>query len=293
MAQKKDKKSKYSDWQLMRMRDCLHAYLHYGDGAEKVNYNWKDVSEAIGEYTGAAVPHERLRQFVKGTVIKIDGIDTGTRKYGEMTEERLDAIVRFLLDEDLNLADPAELDIKKGDFQGVLQLLSYLRTDDGIRRNSFPKKLAGRYRGYWNDGNHICSEITLEEPLDSGLVRVFETREHFDPALTHDTEKLSFAKRHNQRLSCQYYEGWAVITAEDHLMLFMKSENHNRNIHYFNLGIDEGIRCDAELDRIVLMIRDFPMIFRNADISPSVLRQYCIDEAQFKIRSYVRNQNHD
>lgn len=293
MAQKKDKKSKYSDWQLMRMRDCLHAYLHYGDGASRVNYNWKDVSEAIEEYTGENVPHERLRQFVKGTAIKAEGVNTGIRKYGEMAESRLDAIVRFLLDEDLKLADAEELDIKEGDFQGPLQLLSYIRTYDNEKRNSFPKKLAGRFQATWLNSTYICSEITLEEPLDSGLVRAFETIEHFDPSLTNETDQLSFAERHEKRLSYHRYEGWAVLTAEDHLMLFMKSENRNRNHHYINLGIDEGIRCDAPLDRIVLMIHEFPMIFRNADKAASVFKRYCIDEAQFKIRSYVRSQSHD
>ena len=51
-----------SEWQAVRVRDALRAYHRYERGIDGEYFTWKDVREAIAEYTEVEIGSQRQKR---------------------------------------------------------------------------------------------------------------------------------------------------------------------------------------------------------------------------------------
>jgi len=247
----------YSDWQLGRIRNALRAYHRYERSHDGVYFTWKDVQEAIDEYTDVKVPAERLRQFVEGFKDK-----EGNRKFPAPRDAKLTAIVEFITHEDIELLSGNELRDFSPERHAPLRLLEYLDQDFDKQRISPPDVLQGEFQ-YGNDNVHEACRfsLTLERADDSGLIQVTQTEEHFDRSHTLPLDKLGSKYRSNSPSSSIKYGGWAILTPEDSLFIFLKKERNGRNLYYFTMAIDQNIWTDDSINKLILLRQDFPLDF--------------------------------
>lgn len=244
---------KLSEWQLSRLRDCLRAYHAYGTGKEKVSHNWKDVSEAIDEDTGTTIKPERLRQFVEGIN---DG--AGGKKYP--VPKAVDAIWKFVTDENVMLISEEELTEFRPSYQAGMRLLEYLDQNFDDQRIMPPAKLQGTYRARTDGtGDAVFSELVLEAPSSDGLITIAKTEEYFDRAVADDLDGWSVSEQRVIRNNFVKSSGWAILTPEDNLIFFLKDEQNGRNQYYFTLGSDFDHTEDAPVTELVLLAHDYPL----------------------------------
>ncbi|MGH6677546.1 MAG: hypothetical protein ACREDL_01060 [Bradyrhizobium sp.] len=165
---------RFSDWQLGRLRNALRAYHHHGRGSDGAYFNWKDVSEAINLSTEVEVPAERLRQFVEGTRSK----DGARRKFQSMQPESLEAIVKFVTEENLLL--PAELEEHAPSSQAGQRLLEYLDQSFDRERVLPFATFDGTYQARRADEtNFVVLELTLQRPIGEEMMQVTKTEERY------------------------------------------------------------------------------------------------------------------
>lgn len=249
---------KYSDWQLNRLRDSLRAYHRYERSHDGEYFTWKDVSEAINEYTGVKVPPERLRQFVEGVNSK-----DGGRKFPVPQDKSVEGIARFVTDEELCLISEDELKEFMPEKQAAFRLLEYLDQKVGAERIVPTEKIQGLYFAInksEKEDQFIRRDLTLQRPTDDGLMQVVETEERFD---------LKASSKRGARVrpnSCIKHGGWAILTPEDNLLFFLKNELHGRNRYYFTMASDLIHWEEGPMTRLVLLRHDFPVELREIDV---------------------------
>jgi len=229
-----------SDWQRSRVRDALRAYHRYERGAEGEYFTWKDVREAIAEYTGVDVGTnakngaERLRQFVEG----IDDKTAPTRRrYPAPMSTALEAIVAFVTHEELNLLNEDELRENIPSFQASLRLLEYL--DDGSETGRMipPNKLQGVYESIANDTEQFTiRQFTLQRPGEEGIIQVVETEDTYPIGDYIRYEEWGPAERAKYQSSHIQNSGWAILTPEDNLFFFLKNEQNSKNLYYYTVA---------------------------------------------------------
>ena len=232
---------KYSDWQLSRIRDALRAYKQYGYTADGMPQSWLYVREAIAAETGYEIGSspkngaERLRQFVEGLYIK-----KGQHKEHKLftpKDEALDAIAKFVLSPDNPILSEEELKEYVPEYHAPLRLLEYLDQSTGAERHIPIDKLQGVFQTRSKRGAYfVVKEITLQQPSPQGLVQVVETEDYYQPDFGKSYDTASLARRKREWFSQVKYGGWAVVTPEDNLLLFMKKELNGCNRYYFTLG---------------------------------------------------------
>ena len=269
---------KYSDWQLNRLRDALRAYKQYGHTADGKPQSWLYVREAIAAETGYEIGSspkngaERLRQFVEGLYIK-----KGQHKEHKLftpKEEALDAIVEFVLSPDNPLLSEEELKEYVPEYHAPMRLLEYLDQSTGAERHIPVEKLEGVFQARMKDATHFTiKEITLQRPLESGLLQVIETEENYEPALESSYDKIPHAERKKGRLGLVKCGGWAVITPEDNLLFFMKKESDGQNRYYFTLAADIVSWNDKAATQLFLLHHDFPLQYEVEDYEKTDLAE--------------------
>jgi len=246
---------RYSDWQLGRLRDALRAYHRYGRGADGSYFNWKDVSEAIAESTDVAIPPERLRQFVEGINAK-----DGGRKFPVPQDEWLAAIVGFATDEDNDLLSADELEEPALPWQAARRLLDYLDQAFDTERIMPPESLAGRYVLKAHEGSDLAViTITLQRPSEEGLLQVLKTEEFYQMIAPEAYEEATPEQRRSVRESEVRYGGWAILTPEDNLLIFLKKEHNGLNRYYLTLASDLSHAPGSQVSRLVLLHHDYPL----------------------------------
>ena len=249
---------KYSDWQLKRLRDSLHAYHHYERSHDGEYFTWKDVSEAIDEYVGVNVPPERLRQFVEGVNTK-----DGGRKFPVPQDKSLEGIASFVTVEELCLISEDELKEFMPEKQAALRLLEYLDQKVDAERIVPAEKIQGLYFAIDSgekEDQFIRRDLTLQRPTEDGLLQVVETEERFDRKAS---SKRGTKVRPN---SCIKHGGWAILTPEDNLLFFLKNEIHGRNRYYFTMASDLVHWEERPITRLVLLRHDFPVELEETDV---------------------------
>lgn len=274
----------YSDWQQKRIRDALRAYHQYGRGSDGERFNWKDVAEAIDEYAGERVPPERLRQFV-------EGINTGDggRKYPVPKGARIEAIVRFVTHEDLNLLSEDELKEFMPQYQAPLRLLEYLDQAFDTERLLPPDNLQGAWQTRRNDDDGFSFvELTMQRPSEDGLIQVVETEDWYDADAFSQFDSWSSDKRKQERNSRIMHGGWAILTPEDNLLLFMKNESNGRNHYYLTLVSDSGLRSDDPVAQLMLYYHDYPFEPEVGPQDNQALIDQVLDEFRLNIRCFAR-----
>ncbi len=263
----------FSDWQHERLRNALSAYHDYGDG--KRPFNWKGVVEGIVETLGADVlglsddpailkaedrnkrlklHAERLRQFVEGYTAP-----DGVRKYPEPQPALLDAIVKFATHKSNPLLSPDELREFQPDWQAALRLLEYLDHKLDAERLLPPAYLEGTYEGQRRtDEALVVSELTLQRASKQGIIQAVQIDELYQPSI-HSVTGLSAQERAKARLDKPHkkYGGWAILTPEDTLVLFMKEARYHRNHYYFTLASDLDRATEQPVTRLTCLYHDY------------------------------------
>jgi len=247
---------RFSDWQLNRLRDALRAFHKFGrDAVDGRHYNWKDVSEAIFLSAEVEVPPERLRQFVEG--VKTPG---GGRRLLTMQDERLEAIARFATDEDYGLISEAELREHAPTWHAAQRLLEYLRQEFDTERILPPSTLEGTYRnGRLDDDSYVVRELTLQRASDDGLIQLVQTEDSYDIIDGGLFDNLSPDEREKARDSRIVYGGWAILTPEDNLLMFLKKERSGHNCYYLTVAAENWHSLQAPAAALALLRHDYPI----------------------------------
>jgi len=252
-----------SEWQAARVRDALRAYHRYERGPEGEYFTWKDVREAIEEFTGVKIGSsvkngaERLRQFVEGVE---DGKGTGKRKFPLPQPAALEAIVTFVTSKYSNLLSRNDLKEEIPGFQAFLRLLEYLDDGSDTTQTSPSDKILGRYK--FSGIVHslfFVRELTLQRSDGRGLIQVIETEDRYEKRWDYgDFETWDFEKRREALKSRQRHSGWAVFTPEDNLFFFLKNEKTARNRYLFTMAGDFDLSSHPSYNQIVVLHHDYP-----------------------------------
>jgi hypothetical protein len=247
---------RFSDWQLNRLRDALRAYHKFGrDAVDGRHYNWKDVSEAISLATDVEVPPERLRQFVEG----VKSPDGG-RRILTMQEDRLDAIAKFATDEDYRLISEAELREHAPSWHAAQRLLEYLKQDFDTERILPPSTLEGTYRnGRIDDDSYVVRELTLQRASDDGLIQLIQIEDSYEILDGMQFDNLTPEQREKVRDSRIVYGGWAILTPEDNLLMFLKKERSGHNCYYLTVAAENWHSLQAPAAMLALLRHDYPI----------------------------------
>lgn len=276
---------KYSDWQLNRLRDSLSAYHHYERSHDGHYFTWKDVSEAIDEYTGVRVPPERLRQFVEGVNTK-----DGSRKFPVPQEKSIEGIASFVVHEDLNLLTEDELEEFTPNRQAPLRLLEYLDQQFDQERIVPSEKIQGRYvmRVSGPDGITV-RELTLQLPSADGLMQVVETEDSYGVAAAMLFEHGTPADLKANRDYRVKHGGWAILTPEDNLLFFLKNEEYGKNRYYLTMALDLQHWSEAPITRLVLLHHDFPVELEESDAGRESLAEHAVSEMTKNLLVFERH----
>jgi len=247
---------RFSDWQLNRLRDALRAFHKFGrDAVDGRHYNWKDVSEAIFLSAEVEVPPERLRQFVEGVKTP-----SGGRRLLTMQEDRLDAIAKFATDEDYGLISEAELREHAPSWHAAQRLLEYLKQDFDTERILPPSALEGTYRnGRLDDDSYVVRELTLQRASDDGLIQLVQTEDSYDIIDGMKFDNFSPEEREKVRDSRIVYGGWAILTPEDNLLMFLKKERSGHNCYYLTVDAENWHSLQAPAAALALLRHDYPI----------------------------------
>jgi hypothetical protein len=253
---------RFSDWQLNRLRDALRAYHKFGrDPVDGRHYNWKDVSEAISLATEVDIPPERLRQFVEGVKTP-----DGGRRLLTMQADRLEAIVKFALHEDYELISEAELREHAPTWHAAQRLLEYLKQDFDTERILPPSTLEGTYRnGRIDEDSYVVRELTLQRASDDGLIQLVQTEDSYDIIDGMKFDYLSPDERENVRDSRIVYGGWAILTPEDNLLMFLKKERSGHNCYYLTVAAENWHSLQAPAATLALLRHDYPIETKEAE----------------------------
>lgn len=274
-----------SDWQTDRVRSYLRAYRMYGRDDGGRYYSWQSICDAVAEYTACKIPRERLRQFVEGYPDK----KTGEWITSGLASDRLDAVVVFLTHKENGIMSESELDEPKSLSRPPLQLLEMLGADVAAQHKINGRRLEGRYVTDWLDGAVIRSELVLERYLEQeGLFQVIETEETFDLGLVNVIDDLSFQDRDRERWSIGKFAGWAVLTPEDNLLIFLKAESNGWNHQLLTLGAEKGIKDDQPFGRMTMLRHRFPLILHDTDTDNAEMADRAIQKIADQVHVYER-----
>jgi hypothetical protein len=247
---------RFSDWQLNRLRDALRDYHKFGrDPVDGRHYNWKDVHQAISLATEVDIPPERLRQFVEGVKTP-----DGGRRLLTMQEDRLEAIVKFALHEDYELISEAELREHAPTWHAAQRLLEYLKQDFDTERILPPSTLEGTYRnGRLDEDSFVVRELTLQRASDDGLIQLVQIEDSYDILDGMQFDDFTPEKREQVRDSRIVYGGWAILTPEGNLLMFLKKERTGHNCYYLTVAAENWHSLQAPAAALALLRHDYPI----------------------------------
>lgn len=265
-----------SDWQLSRLRNALRAYHHYESSHDGDSFTWKDVSEAIDEYTGEHIPPERLRQFVAGFKQ-----DDGRVKFPTPRGDRLRAIFNFATESDIGLLTVKELEERKIDIQAAIRLLEYLDQDFDDVRIVPPETIAGTYQLKKSESDALkISKFIFEKPLEMGIIKVTQTDKFYDPS-THDPETAKCLSQVN-------YSGWAILSPEDNLFLFLKNVRNGRNRYYFSIASDLKHSLGGSVNYLGFLHHDYPVEINQKRRPESLVDTQMIDHINKNLQLFMK-----
>ena len=262
----------------------MRAYHHFERSHDGDAFTWKDVSEAIDEYTGVRIPPERLRQFVEG-VRKPEG----GYKHPVPKADRVKAIYEFTTHEELRLLTEAELEEFKPASQALLRLMEYLEQSFDSGRITPPESVKGDFRMWRSDDTEfVASELTLEKPLENGLIEVHQSDDFYDRDVAEDFQLLSSPDRHRARISQVQFSGWALLTPEDNFFFFLKNDRNARNRYYFTLASDLSHGSAEALTQLFVLDHDYPLETRFKSRLPDEISEEVIEQTREKLAVYSK-----
>ena len=267
-----------SDWQLARVRNALRGYHRFGRDSDGAYFTWKDVREGIDEYTDteigatAKLGAERLRQFVEG----ITNERTGTRRFPVPQPDALQAIVAFLMHEEIALLTPEELREHAPGPQAVLRLAEFMAAGCEMVSYVVSFEIRGEFRAFHHEEPDLLTMtmLTLQQPLKdaANIFQVVEDRSRYD---TDDAEEAwrRFSEGDRGRaLSRSAFAGWCVLTPQDTMMMFMKDGASGRNHSYVTVS-DVGVWMKSGRKRLYLMKHEYGLEIGEAPPAPGELEK--------------------
>ncbi|WP_143071533.1 hypothetical protein [Tranquillimonas rosea] len=252
----------YTHWQILLLRDALEAYRRFTPDEEtgRRPLSWNALRERVAVYTDVEFGKDDLRQFVEGK-------KQGHANFRVPQAHRLRAIFDFLSDENIAILTPEELD--QANFVGVhapLHLARYLvslSTPDPV---AFPRSLVGQYDTIARTDGSVV-EKHMQISFDGrGFASVDETHEFYHVNLPSGelTEgrlkrKISLRRRPDARIR---HNGWALVTPEDNLLMFMKSADTREN-HFWKLAVEHSIWEGEPVTDLLLNKFDWPLFLEK------------------------------
>ena len=244
-----------SEWQLGRVRNAVRAYHLYERSHDGDAFTWKDVSEAIDEYTGVKVPPERLRQFVEGVKQ-----EDGSFKFPVPKGERIKAIHDFVLDPEIGLLTAKEIEERDYDVQAAIRLLEYLDQDFDTERIVPPKAVAGTYQEWRPVPPHWdISELILSSPLENGVVKVNHVQRVYENDRMPARSRSKSGEPQERLKSEARHGGWAILTPEDNFLLFLKEEGVGKNRYFLTLESDLDHARPVPISKLSFLEHDYPL----------------------------------
>jgi hypothetical protein len=249
-----------SDWQLGRVRKALRAYRLYDPGADS-KHTWRDVREAIAEYTGVEIGGnlkiggERLRQFVEGVNNKSKGIH-----FPVPQPESLAAIVEFLSHEDINLLRPDELEEYRPGYQAALRYAEYLRESCEDSASVSASELCGTMKVAYKERDSVTVVGMTVQRVDGGddlgIVQVIEECLRFEGENIPVALSTYNLGRKDKLISESMSGGWGVVTPEDTLVIFLKEDGSGQNHCYYAVN-DLGVWVKKGKRSLYFMSHEF------------------------------------
>ena len=230
----------FRNWQIEMLRDGLRAYHALGELKGSGKYNWKDVKEAIDEYAGAVIPSETLRQFAE----RFQDPRRGAAR--SLQPERLAAVYEFLTHAEIGIFTREEFKETGFDSGVVLALRNALRRKHDKQAAEFFESLPPLWRAVRRDrSSYAMTTLHFEEiGQNQGIFQVTERHETFSRwviekiiAGHYDNLPDSALQKHladgrNDKLTAQ---GYAIITPEGTLLVFLKERDSTNNRYYVSL----------------------------------------------------------
>lgn len=207
------------------------------------------VSEGNGTVSNgkdaAAVGAEILRRFVEGVRVK------GKLTFPVPKDDALEGIVSFVLKPEFDLLSEEELCKPPSSEHAPMRLLEYLSPTSNLGAPVEPEKLEGTYFSLRSKAlDFVSRELVFSNPLDSRLFQVEESEDHYDPDDKSVYETGTAVQRERVRKARICHDGWAVVTPEKTLFLFLKKRGTRENRYYFTLLSDLVRWREAPVSRL-------------------------------------------
>jgi hypothetical protein len=206
------------------------------------------IRDEIDEITGVKMDDDSLRQFVKRTMRR------GQPRVPE--PENLEAIVSFLCHPDINMLSREELE--QPDIPHVLArfLIEFLRSKQENEALPSPTALSGSYRALDGRPGKPDRVIDLYLGIEDGdhVIRLSEiaTSYSYEIVTTGGVYRSEMTQRRES-------DGWAILTPEENLIIFMKQKRYGRNFHYLTLGMDRNVWSGSPVDQLLLLRHQYPI----------------------------------
>jgi hypothetical protein len=177
-----------------------------------------------------------------------------------MQEDRLEAIAKFATDKDYGLISEAELREHAPSWHAAQRLLEYLKQDFDAERILPPSTLEGTYRnGRIDEDNYVVRELTLQRASDDGLIRLVQIEDSYEILDGMQFDDLSPEQREKVRDSRIVYGGWAILTPEDNLLMFLKKERSGHNCYYLTVAAENWHSLLEPATALALLRHDYPI----------------------------------
>ena len=162
--------------------------------------------------------------------------------------------MEFIAHEDFDLLREGELHEFTPARHAPMRLLEYLDRTMDTEPVLDPSYVRGTYHARKvSDGIQLDKALTLQRPLDDGCIQVVETVEKINL-----DDNSSLARRRESIDKRVNYFGWAIVTPEDNIMIYLKKEFNGRNLYYLTLYVDIHGWDDRELHTMFLLEHEFP-----------------------------------
>jgi len=219
-------------------------------GPKKVT--WGGICDHIFDLTGVQMDGESLRQFVRRIRRR--------NRPRVPSKENLEAISSFLCHPDIDMLSPEELEEPEIPFHSIRSLLEFLRHDQDSEISPPPPALADVYRAIHpspETSTQINVELTFKVDGRDHVIRLSEVLELYTDAADVDsgtglTDKPRIVQTRQQG------EGWAVLTPEDNLLIFMKNKPFGHNYSYMTVALNTSIWTYPSVTQLALLRHEYP-----------------------------------
>ena len=242
-----------TEWQIEKVRTALRAWRHYTPSLERHHQTWAEVAGQIEALTEVFMPAESLRQFVEGVSRRGE-----PERQRTLQPERLRAVVAFLTNSEIGAMTRDELDEDRFVYTAPLRLAEFLEQEldrDAPRPTS---RIDGAYRAVAREAGRIVAlELTLRTDAASGVIRAGLARDIYADPGNMPFESWDEAQRQRNRRSRKESAGWAVLTPEDNILIFLKDLPFPVN-HYLSLAAEADLWTGLPVTRLIVLRQDYP-----------------------------------